>query len=480
MVELLDLTPVRVRGKNKRKTPREKRLLGITTKLPRGRPLKHRTSPSVPTPLPSQIKHSKAKPSQAMATSKMSSLSRLESLPTELLQNILISCCNLNLPSASPHLSTALSSNHTKTRLVIQAFASQSSTLPDRKFQSALLRQRWLTYPFFKKCQKLYLTQIAIREFQKFASNTPQEVQATLIKNIREAFDRYLYVGHRFLGILNQRRFSLSYENCFDDGDGQVSWTRADGTVFQTYLWSEGSELTIVTFSPNANETQRREESWEYTLPGGLDGCNIPEKLLHGPWTQEKGDYLKMLLDARAGIDWVNSTSGEIASMGLKDAIRERNLLAVTALVGPGLYENYSDGDLHLNGSDILPFEMDQDRKISETKPKDPQSFWEYRKGFPWTNTGRNIKPVGVIPTTEHLRLAVMGTDRPDRVSEEIVHRLIRADEIDINPNDPEVVAWAIADTAEQNKLGLGPRQFMSGEWLLQCMDEVRDRRVNV
>ena len=480
MAELSDLTPVRVRGKNKRKTPREKKLLGITTKLPRGRPLKHKTSPSVPTVLPPQTKHTKAKPSRAMTTSKRSNLSRLELLPTKLLQEVFILCCNLNLPSVSPHLSVALSSSHTKTRLVIQAFASQSSILPDKKLQSALLRQHWLTYPFFKNCQKLYLTQIAIRAFQKFAGNTPEEVQAALIKDIRKAFDRYLHVGHRFLGILNQRRFDLSYEDCFDDGDGQVSWKRADGTVFQTYLWGEGSELTIVTFLPNADDTQRREQSWEYTIPGGLDGCNIPEKLLHGPWTQEKGDYLKMLLDARAGIDWVNSTSGEIASKGLEDAIKEQNLLAVTALVGPGLYESYSDGDLHLDGSDVLPFEMNKDRKISETKPKDPQSFWEYRKGFPWTNTGRKIKPVGVIPTTEHLRLAVMGTDHPNRVSEEIVHRLIRADEININPNDLELVAWAIADTAEQNKLGWGPRQFMSGEWVLQCMDEVRDRRVNV
>ena len=480
MADLSDLTPVRVRGKNKRKTPREKKLLGITTKLPRGRPLKHKTSPSVPAPPLSQTKHTKPKPPQAMATFKMSSLSRLELLPTELLQEVFILCCNLNLPRTSPHLSVALSSNHTKTRLVIRAFASQSSIPPDRKLQSALLRQQWLTHPFFKNCQKLYLTQIAIREFQKFASNAPQDVQAAVIKDIQEVFDSYLRVGSRFLWILYKRHFGLSNADCVDDKNGEVSWTRADGTVFQAYLRGEGNKLTIVNFLPDADETQEDEESWEYTLPGSLDGCDIPEKLLHGPWTQEKGDYLKMLLDARAGIDWVNSTSGEIASMGLQDAIREQNLLAVKALVGPGLYENYSDGDLLLDISDALPFEMDQDRKISEAKPKDPQSFWEYRKGFPWTNLGRRLKPVGVIPTTEHLRLAVMTTDHLNPISEEIVHRLIRADEIDINPSDPEILAWAIADTAEHNKLGSRPRRFMSGEWLLRCMDEVRDRRVNV
>ena len=475
MTQLSDLTPVRVRGKNKRKTPREKKLLGITTNLPRGRPLKHTTSPSIPILIPSQTRNNKAK-ARVVATSKTSRMSRLELLPTELLQDIFILCGNLNLPNASPHLSVALSSIHTKTRLIIQAFASQSSTPPDRKLQSGLLRQRWLTYPFFKYCQRLHLTQTAIREFQRFASGAPQDVQAAFIKDMREAFNRYLHIGHRFLGTLNQRRFDAQHEECFDDNDGQVSWTSTDGSVFQACLWSEGSELHIITLLPSEDGMKAEPKHHVYNLPGRLDGCEIPEKLLHGPWTQEKGDYLKMLLDAEAGIDWVNSTSGEIASVGLEDAIREQNLLAVTALVGPGLVGKYSDGDLHLDGSDVLPFEMDEDGNISETKVKDPQSFWEYRKGTPWT--GYNIKPVGVIPTSEHLRLAVLSTDHLTRDSEEIIYRLIRAREIDINPNDPEIVAWTIAKIAERDKTGQEPRQFLSGEWLLRCMDEVLDRRV--
>ncbi|KAL9111713.1 MAG: hypothetical protein Q9187_007892, partial [Circinaria calcarea] len=475
MVQLSDLTPVRVRGKNKRKTPREKKLLGITTKLPRGRPLKNTTSSSIPTLVHTQIRNTKTK-ARVVATSKSSRLSRLELLPLELLQDIFILCGNLNLPSASPRLSAALSSSHTKTRLVIEAFASQSSTLPDRKLQSALLRQRWLTYPFFKHCQKLYLTQTAIRESQRFACGAPEDVQAAIIKDIRETFARYLHVGHRFLGILCERRFGLPYDDFFDD-QPQVNWTVADGRKLQVFLWGEGKSGVEIVI-PHGDETKIEAESM-YEFPGRLGGCDIPEKLLHGPWTQEKGDYLKMLLDSEAGIDWVNSTSGEIASVGLEDAIREQNLLAVTALVGPGHFDKYSDGDLHLDGSDVLPFEIDKDGNISETKPKDPQSFWEYGRGIAWTTTIESVEPIGVIPTTEHLRLAVLSTDHPTRDSEEIVCRLIRANEIDINPDDPEIVAWAIAEIAERNKSGQEPRQFMSGEWLLRCMDEVRDRRVD-
>ncbi len=53
--------------------------------------------------------------------------SLLESLPTELLEQIFLECLNVNLPLASSHLGTALSSTRTKMAVVLKVFPSNSS-----------------------------------------------------------------------------------------------------------------------------------------------------------------------------------------------------------------------------------------------------------------------------------------------------------------------------------------------------------------
>ena len=55
-----------------------------------------------------------------------SKLSRLEGLPTELLEQIFLDCLNVNLPLASSHLSTALSSSCTKMAVVLKVFQSNA------------------------------------------------------------------------------------------------------------------------------------------------------------------------------------------------------------------------------------------------------------------------------------------------------------------------------------------------------------------
>ena len=54
--------------------------------------------------------------------------SRLESLPTELLEQIFSECLNVNLPLASSHLGTALSSTRTKMAVVLKVFPSNASS----------------------------------------------------------------------------------------------------------------------------------------------------------------------------------------------------------------------------------------------------------------------------------------------------------------------------------------------------------------
>ncbi|CAO2651192.1 Nn.00g094890.m01.CDS01 [Neocucurbitaria sp. VM-36] len=62
------------------------------------------------------------------------------------------------------------------------------------------------------------------------------------------------------------------------------------------------------------------------------EGFHIPEKLLHGPFTNDKASLLYVLVSLNGEIDWTGSMAGEAAKTGIKDAIKETNEHAVAAL----------------------------------------------------------------------------------------------------------------------------------------------------
>ncbi|KAF2017375.1 hypothetical protein BU24DRAFT_440370 [Aaosphaeria arxii CBS 175.79] len=62
------------------------------------------------------------------------------------------------------------------------------------------------------------------------------------------------------------------------------------------------------------------------------EGFYVPEKLLHGPWTEEKVSLLYILVSLNGKLDWEGSIAGETAKEGLKEAIEEGNERAVAAL----------------------------------------------------------------------------------------------------------------------------------------------------
>ncbi|RMZ74191.1 60S ribosomal L14 [Pyrenophora seminiperda CCB06] len=61
-------------------------------------------------------------------------------------------------------------------------------------------------------------------------------------------------------------------------------------------------------------------------------GFHIPEKLLHGPWTEDKASLLYTLVSFNGEIDWEGSMAGETAKTGIRQAITEENEHAVAAL----------------------------------------------------------------------------------------------------------------------------------------------------
>ncbi|KAF3008863.1 hypothetical protein E8E13_010988 [Curvularia kusanoi] len=62
------------------------------------------------------------------------------------------------------------------------------------------------------------------------------------------------------------------------------------------------------------------------------DGFQVPEKLLHGPWDDDKANLLYVLVSMNGEIDWEGSMAGETAKQGIREAIADGNERAVAAL----------------------------------------------------------------------------------------------------------------------------------------------------
>lgn len=62
------------------------------------------------------------------------------------------------------------------------------------------------------------------------------------------------------------------------------------------------------------------------------DGFNVPEKLLHGPWDEDKVNLLFVLVSFNGEIDWEGSMAGETAKQGIREAVADGNERAVAAL----------------------------------------------------------------------------------------------------------------------------------------------------
>jgi hypothetical protein len=61
----------------------------------------------------------------------------------------------------------------------------------------------------------------------------------------------------------------------------------------------------------------------------------LPQSLLHEPWTSPKLDFLKYLVWSGCSIDWTSSSRGETATAGLTTAISTHSHTAVALLCSP-------------------------------------------------------------------------------------------------------------------------------------------------
>ena len=174
---------------------------------------------------------------------------------------------------------------------------------------------------------------------------------------------------------------------------------------------------------------------WRWRLLFCVDDCWIPEKLLHGPWTDSKLTFLEILARAGARVDWIGSTAGETASKGLHDAIAECNVRAVKALVTipPRIYDVEKR-----NNVDKWALREEGDVNNRALLPREEANVY-----------------AGVTPRTEHLRRAVLGGCHKD-----IVRRLLSVPG-EVDREDREVVGWGLRKREEGDA---------RGKWLLDAL----------
>ena len=438
------MTPIKVRGKRssdqtERSTHSVNSLLNpysrANGKRPHSRAASHSSTPSA------KAFHTNPPSEDPDRDARLAA--PLEKLPVELLETIFLHNLNISLPQASPIIGAKLASKHVKSQLVWRALsmgrpgpqsceyvALYPIKLDCAEAQSALLRLRWMTIDFLRQLVPEFITKTLVRELserkrQWLGKGPPvtNETESTIRQYLEDTALRFTSTNQDDLPIFgnvswlieNPRRFiRLSFG--FHNGLVSIEERRLRGS----------RESAWYIMSPFAEYDQ-----WRVFC--GVNGCKVPEKLLHGPWTSKKCDFLEMLIQGNATVDWVSTTSGEIAEQGLMQAVREGNARATRLLV---------------SGSErALPFSPESQKfEMVGSGPWPREDFVQTKVDY--------VRGIGVVPRTIHLRTAVIEAG----CQQDVVESLLLGDGANIDFEDRAVLDWAV------EKKFLGDER---GQWLL-------------
>ncbi|KAL9613109.1 MAG: hypothetical protein Q9167_002326 [Letrouitia subvulpina] len=267
----------------------------------------------------------------------------LQTLPVEILQSIFLLSWNLDFARASPRFAAAFASPHIKNEVLHMAFPTLRdpacaekliAEYPDdglSELQSAVLRLKWVTFDVMReellKSQTAYLTSqcqgCSMTEIDDDGDD--RAGNGKLIQphesSIRNFFER----------IQKQRIYTKDVKlQCREGLEKMIHFDNYAGMI-----WEE----------PLGEHKQRSEPRCLRPLQCG-QRCTIPEKLLHGPWSDAKCDFLEFINWHGANVNSYNTSNGEVAEAGLFDAIREGNHRAVEILLNLSeIPTNYSSTD---------------------------------------------------------------------------------------------------------------------------------------
>lgn len=386
-------------------------------------------------------------------------LSRLESLPTELLEQIFLQSLNVSLPLASSHLSTVLSSTHLKMSVLFKIFSSDSniSNLEHYgelshiltagsadgtyraigKLQSRILACRWMTWNFLQLYLENFIVRTLLREFRARNLPWPEGLRASDPKlmrwhggaPVRESVVRDFV--HGCLGTETEIETPSDSHSESDINNYTI------GSTINHHFWSpeRGGPMLHISICPLTGELTLWRGRQGATSPDAVEwikhhwtwalrkfNTKIPIKLLHRPWTEEQLSFLFILNVSGAKFNLDNKMYRDIAKKGLTEAIRGDNYRAVHLIT-----EAWASS-----------------RPLSMTW----KEAWTFR----------------IKPDTEHLKVAVI--ERGCR--RDIVQALLSAKSSDIDYTNTAVLEWA----ENQREQGDG-----RGQWLLVLLTESQHRR---
>ncbi|KEQ72750.1 hypothetical protein M436DRAFT_72942 [Aureobasidium namibiae CBS 147.97] len=211
-------------------------------------------------------------------TKRDPTLSKFEQLPTELVQVIFQLCNNISLPLSSYVFARDLSYRHTYLRLAIDTLSKDGNNenkAADAAAVSRMLQCKWMSWDLFR--------------------DVVQEI-------------------HR-------RRSPPSRNSSPSDSDSDPDDSDND---------DEHPPIPVPNFSHPQNQPR---------LPylALSSSVQLPQSLLHEPWTTPKLDFLKYLVWSGCSIDWTSSSRGETATAGLATAISTHSHTAVAVLCCPAI-----------------------------------------------------------------------------------------------------------------------------------------------
>ncbi|KAL4968430.1 uncharacterized protein BDV14DRAFT_168004 [Aspergillus stella-maris] len=276
------------------------------------------------------------------------SLSRLEELPAEILQEIFLVCLEINLPRASIALGQKLSSQAIYTWLIRLAFAEVDGIgvwngegelfltrefLPPidsvrwilgsdelRKVRSRILECRWCTLPLIRSCQLAFLEYV-IRYKGCQVSIDADDLH--LFNGLLKWSDRLKSCGKAPNGQLGEGDIVLrAYEP--EHGPNTETANTKPSHDHNITVWFNPGIVEVLSVRNRALTG-----NIHFELPYCEDTA-LPEKLLHAPWSGEKLEFLQ-LLSTRAVID--NDTEYLRATRVLRTLIRERDFVTFAQLL---------------------------------------------------------------------------------------------------------------------------------------------------
>jgi hypothetical protein len=172
----------------------------------------------------------------------------------------------------------------------------------------------------------------------------------------------------------------------------ELSWPLEYSTHYQTRLGIglRDGLITLLDVYPRYGTPNLAWKTSTWRILSGVEGCQIPEKLLHGPWTDEKCDFLELAIRGNAQVDWVTSTSGEVAEQGFMQAIHSHNYRAIRALrARTGSVPQFPNPEPY-------PLSLKQIHNADNKWRLDPRPI--HRDAI--------CRGVGIVPQQKHLRTA--------------------------------------------------------------------------